>query len=222
MINKTPVDSIIFDMDGTLWDAVDSYAVIWNVSLDQVGIEHEPVRREELLKHMGSYLDRILEKLIPDVPKQKELLQLVMKNEAEMMPELGGRLYPGVRETLAELVRHYRLFMVSNCGPQGLENFVAYNGLQGYFDDLLSHGGNGKSKTENIRLLIEKYGLKSPVYVGDTQGDADSTHAADVPFIWTSYGFGKVDNAKAEVSRFDELPSAINRINKEIEAQKKI
>lgn len=216
MINKGPIDSIIFDMDGTLWDAVDSYAVIWNVSLDQIGIKHEPVERDELLKYMGSYLDQILQNLIPDVVQQKELLELVMKNEAEMMPELGGNLYPHVREVLKRLVGKYRMFMVSNCGPNGLENFVDYNKLNGCFEDLLSHGGNGKSKTENIRLLIDKYGLKNPVYVGDTQSDADSTHKAGIPFIHAKYGFGKVKDAEAEINSITELPDAIEEINKKI------
>ena len=29
---KEKFDSLIFDMDGTLWDAVDSYCEIWNVT----------------------------------------------------------------------------------------------------------------------------------------------------------------------------------------------
>ena len=27
-------DSLLFDMDGTLWDAVDSYCAIWNAAID--------------------------------------------------------------------------------------------------------------------------------------------------------------------------------------------
>lgn len=218
MRNRQPIDSIVFDMDGTLWDAVDSYAVIWNVSLDQVGIKHEPVVREELLKHMGSYLDEILRSLIPDVKQQKDLLRLVMRNESAMMPKLGGKLYPAVKELIPKLAEQYRLFMVSNCGPDGLQNFVRYNGFEDYFQDLLSHGGNGKSKTENIELLIDRYQLKSPVYVGDTQSDADSTHKAGIPFVWTAYGFGQVRDADAEIHGFDGLPSAITQINKKIAA----
>ena len=207
------VDALIFDMDGTLWDAVDSYAIIWNVSLDQAGINHHPVSRTELIGYMGSYLDQILNNLVPDVKQQKELLKLVMDNETAMMPTLGGKLYPGVKEILPILANKYKLFMVSNCGPHGLENFVQYNNLEPYFLDLLSHGGNGLSKTENILLLIDKYQLKHPVYIGDTQSDADSSHKAGVPFVWTKYGFGTVVNADAVVTSFYELPEAIKIID---------
>lgn len=208
------IDSIIFDMDGTLWDAVDSYAVIWNTTLDQLGIPHENVTRHELIRLMGSYLNDILDQLIPGLKDPKELLERVMVNEAEMMPELGGTLYPDVKETIKELASHYRLFMVSNCGVRGLENFVAYNGLEPYFTDLLSHGSTGKSKAENIRTLIERYGLKRAVYVGDTQSDADSAHKAGVPIVWTAYGFGHVADPDATIHTFAELPRAIKELEK--------
>lgn len=213
-MHKLPADSIIFDMDGTLWDAVDSYAVIWNVTLDQMGIPHKHVTREDLLLLMGSYLDEILAKLIPNVEQRGPLLEKVMINEAEMMPTLGGTLYPDVKATIPLLARDYKLFMVSNCGVRGLENFVEYNGLQPYFIDLLSHGSTGKSKAENIRTLIERYDLASPVYVGDTQSDCNSAHAAGVPFIWTEYGFGKVDDYDASISKFNEFPFVISILDK--------
>lgn len=213
MMNNHPVDSLIFDMDGTLWDAVDSYAIIWNTTLDEVGARHKRVTRQDLLSLMGSYLDKILNELVPDVSEQKMLLEKVMVNEAAMMPQLGGKLYPHVKQLIPELAKKYRLFMVSNCGPGGLENFVRYNGLEGCFIDLLSHGGTGKSKKENILDLVERYALKRPVYVGDTQSDADSAHAAGCPFIWTRYGFGYVKDAEATITSFDQLPSAIEKIN---------
>ena len=214
------IDSLIFDMDGTLWDAVDSYAKIWNVSLDELGIKHKEVTRNDLLRLMGSYLDDILnclltgeeEKSVEKIDK-KAILELVMANETAMMPTLGGILYGNVKETIAELAKNHKLFMVSNCGPGGLENFVRYNRLEPYFIELLSHGGNGKSKTENIRLLVEKHGLSAPVYVGDTQSDCDSAHNAGVPMIWAAYGFGKVKDADAVINGFGEISEAIEKLN---------
>lgn len=217
MINRQHVDSLIFDMDGTLWDAVNSYATIWNSTLDEVGIEHAAVTREQLLSLMGSYLDDILAKLIPDLKQRDSLLEKVMINEAQMMPTLGGTLYPGVKDIIPQLAKRYKLFMVSNCGAEGLQNFVRYNNLESYFTDLLSHGGTGKSKTENIRSLIERYDLESPVYVGDTQSDADSARKADVPMIWTAYGFGAVTDPDATINNFSEIETAIDEINNKIE-----
>ncbi len=45
-------------------------------------------------------------------------------------------------------------------------------------------------KDKRFRMLIDRNHLSSPVYVGDTQGDADACHAAGIPFIFAEYGFG--------------------------------
>ena len=209
------VDSIIFDMDGTLWDAVDSYATIWNTTLDQEGIEHQPVTRHDLVKLMGSYLDDILNQLISRPIDREALLKRLMENEATMMITLGGRLYPDVKKVIAELSGHYKLFMVSNCGPRGLDNFVAYTGLTPCFTALLTHGGTGVPKADNIRRLVKEYDLKRPVYVGDTAGDAEQAAKAGVPMIWAAYGFGKVDKPDATIHSFDQLPKAIEQINEQ-------
>lgn len=42
-------DAYIFDMDGTLWDAVDSYAAIWNTTIVQLGVQVPPVTRHKLV-----------------------------------------------------------------------------------------------------------------------------------------------------------------------------
>lgn len=213
MTDRLPADALIFDMDGTLWDAVDSYATIWNVSFDTAGIPHKAVTRHDLLKLMGSYLDDILAQLVPDATKRADLLRLVMDNETRMMPELGGTLYPHVRELIPQLARQYRLFMVSNCGASGLDNFVTYNRLEPYFTDLLSHGGTGRSKADNIRTLVEKYGLRSPVYIGDTQSDGNSAHQAGIPVIWAAYGFGTIIDPDAVIHSFDRLPDVVRPYN---------
>lgn len=36
-IDWKKTDSILFDMDGTLWDAIDTYADIWNEAFREIG-----------------------------------------------------------------------------------------------------------------------------------------------------------------------------------------
>lgn len=186
-------DSIIFDMDGTLWDAVDSYTAIWNKTLTDCRVEREPVKRDELIALMGHPLKEIAAILVPGLRGDalEGFFSKLEENDLAMMPVLGGRLYPGVRETLAELhSRGIPMFMVSNCGPEGLPMFLEFTGLTPYITDTLSYGQTGVEKDVNIRTLQERYNLRSPLYVGDTRGDLLSTRRAGAAFAWASYGFG--------------------------------
>ena len=71
-------------------------------------------------------------------------------------------------------------------------------------------GDNDLLKADNIKLIVERHGLKTPVYVGDIQGDADSSAQAGVEFIHAAYGFGRVDKCYAAVSSPEELIAVID------------
>lgn len=201
---STTFDSIIFDMDGTLWDAVDSYCQIWNETFLQFGIQ-QIVNREDLLKCMGMPIDEIFHHIVKIDVDKNEYLKLLDKNELKLMPVLGGKLYPGVAEGIPFLAPHYKLFMVSNCGADGLNNFLSYTKLESYFCDTLTHGETQLSKADNIKLLIKRHNLKNAVYVGDTQGDCDAAHKANIEMIFAKYGFGECENAEYTIDSFPQL-----------------
>ena len=199
-------DGLLFDMDGTLWDAVDSYVKIWNKTIADAGVVRQPVTRQELISLMGKQLDVILATLLPGPEGHSPGVQkLLAVNDAAMMPVLGGRLYEGVTDTLRQLHGHIPLYMVSNCGEQGLENFLTFTGLRPYFTDWLSHGATKKPKSANIAALVERYNMKHPMYVGDTATDADASAKAGVPMIWCRYGFGTVDKPDFVIDSITEL-----------------
>ena len=51
--------------------------------------------------------------------------------------------------------------------------------------------------------------LKNPVYIGDTQGDANAANAANVPFIYAEYGFGEVEVFEDKIESFEDLLNII-------------
>ena len=66
-------------------------------------------------------------------------------------------------------------------------------------------GRTGLTKGENIKLVIKRNNLKNPIYVGDTQGDANAAKFAGVPFIFAEYGFGEVEEYNESIKSFNEL-----------------
>lgn len=202
---KQYFDSLIFDMDGTLWDAVPSYCKIWEYTLDEFGLGDIKVTREELDRLMGKPVDVLVDTIVTRHVDRPRFLAALDANEDRLMPVLGGRLYPGVKETIRELARDHKLFMVSNCSPKGAVNFMAYSGLTDCFTDSLTYGQTHVGKDVNIATLVSRYGLTSPLYVGDTQGDADASHRAGVPIAWAAYGFGHVSDPDYIIKEFSNL-----------------
>lgn len=202
---KQYFDSLIFDMDGTLWDAVPSYCKIWEYTLDEFGLGDIKVTREELDRLMGKPVDVLVDTIVTRHVDRTRFLEALDANEDRLVPVLGGRLYPGVKETIRELARDHKLFMVSNCSPKGAVNFMAYSGLTDCFTDSLTYGQTHVGKDVNIATLVSRYGLASPLYVGDTQGDADASHRAGVPIAWAAYGFGHVSDPDYIIKEFSNL-----------------
>lgn len=201
----TEFDSIIFDMDGTLWDAVDSYAKIWDATSDFFGISRR-VTRAELLQGMGMPVNKIVDRIFGDSLTNREAyLKLLLENEGKMTRVLGGKLYEGVSRGIKLLSGKYKLFMASNCGARGLNNFLEFTRLQPFFTDTLTNGETGLDKAENIKIIIDRNNLKKPVYVGDTQHDCDSAHKAGIPMIFATYGFGNCTGSDASVDSFNQL-----------------
>lgn len=203
-------DSLIFDMDGTLWDAIDSYAEVWNRTNPEFGIKRRVVRAD-LLDYMGKTIDVIFRELFgqPDGIDTEEYLRRLDHWESTLMPVLGGRLYEGVVDGLRELSRKYRLFLVSNCGSDGLRNMMRFAGITPYITDTLTYGETGEGKDRNIAAIIRRHGLKAPLYIGDTQGDSDAAHAAGADMAFARWGFGSCRDAELAFDSFVQLTKTL-------------
>lgn len=204
----TPIrpDSIIFDMDGTLWDAVDTYAESWNIIFRQMNIDIH-VDRDKLEKMVGWEGKKVHAVIMPDFDEEKRQRIYAKVNELrrELLPKNGGVLYDGVKEGLQELASKYKLYIVSNCAVGIIRLFMDWAGINEHIVDEIAHGTNQMPKHHNIRLLIERYHLKNPVYVGDTEGDGEQSRLAGIPFVFVSYGFGSTDVHDLKFDNFTDL-----------------
>lgn len=200
-------DGIIFDLDGTLWDATEQICKTWNQILDQYPEIETVITIEKLSDCMGLLMEDIATKLFPELSKEMQLkvLKECCIKENEYLARNGGTLYPHLQETLEILSKTYKLFIVSNCQDGYIQSFLHAHKLDKYFTDFESAGNTGLTKGENNKLIIERNHLKSAIYVGDTLGDAQSAIDANIPFIFAKYGFGKVENCAFKINAFDEL-----------------
>jgi phosphoglycolate phosphatase len=205
---KNKFDSIIFDLDGTLWDSSNNVALAWQQAIEQVNYVDEVMTVEKVRSITGLAYNVIFDRLFPylDTEKRTDLMAICAKVELEILHTKGGELYPSLDETLGYLASKYKLFIVSNCQTGYIEVFLKLSKMGHYFMGHQCYGTKGNPKSENIKDIVNDYNLTAPVYVGDTMGDYDAATKAGVPFIFADYGFGKVEEGQiATISTFSEL-----------------
>ncbi|MBQ4312892.1 MAG: HAD family hydrolase [Clostridia bacterium] len=201
------MDSIIFDLDGTLWDSRENICKAWNEVIAQKYPELGELTVERISEHMGKLLPDITRGLFPHLDEDtlNDVTKSCCEYENDYISRIGGILYDGVEETLEALSKRYRLFIVSNCQEGYIEAFFAAHGLQKYFCDYECNGRTGLSKADNIKLIVKRNSLTDACYVGDTKLDGKSAREAKIPFLWASYGFGDSEDFDVKLHNFTEL-----------------
>lgn len=204
-------DGVLFDLDGTLWDSGDGVAQGYNLAAERMKLGRS-FTPEQMHSVMGLQAQAILDRFVPDLSRedQEAFRDMVSRCECEILRTgTGSRLLPGVREMLEALRPRCPLFIVSNCMDGYIEAFLEAHGLAAYFADYEHPGRTGLSKGENIRLVMERNGVRRGVYVGDAQVDLEGARFARIPFLWARYGFGSVTEFDAALDDPRELPGML-------------
>lgn len=199
------LDSVIFDVDGTLWDSTPKVANAWQLTCRRLGVPAEHITGERLQKEFGKTMEEIGYSIFPDRPPEEavRITRQVCIEENEYLKNDPPELYPGVRHLL-HVLRDADIgaFIVSNCQAGYIEVLIESCDIGPYVRGHLCPGDTGEAKAANIRRIIQEYGLSHPVYVGDTMGDYTATkEAGDIPFVYAAYGFGYVPHPDAVIHK---------------------
>jgi len=201
-------ESLIFDIDGTLWDSRQLVAEGYNIQLEKEGLQHLFVTAEDLRPLFGKVMTEIADVILSSIdPRERyDLMERCMKTENDYLFANDCNIgYPKVKETLAQLAKKYRLFIVSNSQRGYPELCIEKLGLTDYIEGHMCFGDTGTSKGKTIRTLMEKHNIGSCIYIGDTQGDLEACKEAGIPFIFCTYGLGQADAYDAKIDSIEEL-----------------
>lgn len=217
-------DGIIFDVDGTLWDVRDSVAKVWRDTILEMTDWPVTFDAESLGGMFGKTMDTIFFHFYPDSTREEyeKISSTIYGRQQEYLIRLAPALYEGVEKTLADLAKRYRLFIVTNAQRGYIETVFAVHDIRKYFTDWMCFGDTGAPKDVTIRRLMERNRLSSPVYVGDTLGDAQACERAGIPMVYAGYGLGRVPNPWKEIKAFPELKELFSGTEKAAETEKKI
>lgn len=209
------LESLIFDIDGTLWDSRALVAEGYNIQLRAEGLGHLCMDAEVLRPLFGKTMTDIADVILAEIPlpERYALMERCMDTENRYLAENECRIgYEGVKETLEVLAKDYRLFIVSNAQCGYPELCMEKLGLTHLMEGHLCYGDTGTEKGETILELMRRHNITSAAYIGDTQGDYEATQVADIPFIWAAYGFGDPAGAAGRITDIRQLPATLQAL----------
>jgi phosphoglycolate phosphatase len=198
-------DAIIFDIDGTLWNACPATAKGWNIGLAKLGIDKK-ITSKQIESVAGNPNEKCVEILLPGLQKKyPDLLDTLDDCEIEAIRSDGGTFYDGAINGIKTLASSRKIFLVSNCQNWYIKLFLELSGLQPVLAGFDCYGMSGVPKNEMLTKIKSNYSLNNPVYVGDTEGDESAANLAGIDFIHASYGFGSSSKKAVKVDSFAAL-----------------
>lgn len=208
-------ESIIFDIDGTLWDSREVVARGYNRCLVKLGHPELQVTAEYLTGLFGKTLTEIADAMLTCYPESQryDVMRMCMDSEQDLMHHDPCQIaFPGVVEGLRSLRKTHRLFLVSNAEKGYPELMMEKLGVGDLFEGVLCFGDTGVWKGETLRMLMDRHHVGSAVYVGDTQGDLKASRYAGIPFIFCRYGFGTPTEFDAAINSFSEIRQIVENV----------
>ena len=204
--------SLIFDIDGTLWDSRAIVAKGYNDYLLEIGRPDLQVDAEYLKTLFGKTMTEIADIMLCSIPQPQryDVMLGCMDREDEFLHEDPCDIaFPGVKETLEKLREDYRLFIVSNAQCGYPELMMDKLGIRHLMEGWMCFGDTNLPKGDTIRILMERHGITDAVYIGDTQGDLEASQKAGIPFIFCTFGFGNPETFDAKIDAFTDLPDVL-------------
>jgi phosphoglycolate phosphatase len=214
--------AIIFDMDGTLFQTEKILVPALHKTFAQLRKEDKwegetPV--EQYLQILGVTLKEVWRQLLPNAIEgtREQADQLFLGYLVEEIKNGNGKLYPQVKESIQMINQiGIPMFVASN----GLEHYIRaiceYYELGTYFVDQYSAGRfNCSSKSILVQMLIEKYGIKEAVMVGDRLSDIEAGKQNGLWTIGCHFGFAnekELMDADYLIKSFQEIIPLVNML----------
>ena len=212
------IDTVIFDLDGTLVDSAPDIAFAANAAL--AGESLEPVTDEEAARLIGDGARKAVERAfaLRGGPTDDDALDRGERAFAAAYTDPGqavlGRLYPDVAGTLARMAAAGLSLGVCTNKPQAAAvRTLSALGIADRFSVLVGGDRTPFRKPDPRHLLACLAPLggrpEASALVGDSANDEDAARSAGAAFVGVSFGYGRLSGAACVVDRFRDIPQAL-------------
>ena len=209
------IETVLFDVDGTLTDSNDAHARAWVDALGEAGFT-VPFERVRPLIGLGA--DRLLPELDLGLTAGDEPGATIVKRRREIflatyLPTVRG--LPGSRELLQRLRDDaYRCIVASSASEHELQPLLDIAQVDGLFEHAMKPEEVDASKpAPDIVLAALAWSKTAPeraVMVGDSRYDVEAANKAKVPVIALRCGGSGPRDLEGAAAIFDD-PAALLR-----------
>jgi len=187
------IDTIIFDLDGTLLNTLEDLTDAVNYALDRYALPMCSI--SEVRNYVGNGADKLIERAVArrlSKEQEQECLATFMQYYSENMNN-KTRPYEGVLDVIRELLRkEYRIAIVSNKFDTAVKELNV-----SYFDGLFpvaigaSDTVSKKPAPDSVYMALSQLGSRqdTAIYVGDSDVDVMTAHNAGLQCIGVTWGF---------------------------------
>lgn len=187
------IDTVIFDLDGTLLNTLDDLHACFNHAIKTFGYPERSI--EEIRSFVGNGIKKAIERALPYKVQDEELDKIVEYFRVyykEHMFELT-KAYEGILELLAKLKeKNYKLAVVSNKYDKAVKDLVKH-----YFSEYINIavgeglGINKKPSSDGTLKAINELNsnIKNCIFVGDSDVDIETAKNVGIPCISVLWGF---------------------------------
>ena len=203
-------EAFVFDVEGTLVDAVPPTLHCWHDTLQAAG---HAVDLGALHRLSGMDGDKMLRHLLPDLDS-REREQLIKKQgrryRTHGLPKV--RPFGGVRELfLALKARSRRLAIATDCDRDELRHYLDLLGIDDLLDTIACGDDvdHGKPEPDLPMLAMQRLQAPSGVMIGDTPFDAQAARSVGLAALGVlTGGFEEADLLAAGCAAvFADLPA---------------
>ncbi len=222
MRHTSTMQSVVFDLDGTLIDSAHDVTQAVNRMLSE---QSSPPLSVEIVRPMiGDGVPMLMERVLQAAgvifPDKGMLAHCAARYEHfyALHPAEHTVVYDGVYEVLAALqAKGYLLGLCTN-KPHALTHLVLKSlDMASYFTAVLGSGNINFRKPDARPLwtVMERMGVTRDkcIYVGDSEVDIATARNAGVPLVLVGYGYARIPvvelESDARVDSFRDLPAAL-------------
>lgn len=212
------IETVIFDLDGTLVDSAADIAFAANAALAGEGLE--PVTDEEAARLIGDGARKAVQRAfaLRGGPTDDDALDRGERAFAAAYTDprqaVLGRLYPDVAGTLARMAAAGLGLGVCTNKPQAAAvRTLSALGIADRFSVLVGGDRTPFRKPDPRHLLACLAPLggrpEASALVGDSANDEEAARSAGAAFVGVSFGYGRLSGAACVVDRFRDIPQAL-------------